>query len=381
MLSAQLQSRYVGFAGFLRANGYAHADAATALQALAHSSQLDVRLVRWTLRAVLCGRPQEWRRFDALFDAWFLPDGQRKRTEIRASGGGRLDTRQAGALLDDSPGLPRDTADRREQDAAGGAGSESASPHSALKQTDFRYLHDPESLRALDALLQDFVKRLQRIELRRDRPSQQGQRLDLARSLRRSVAHGGLPFELAWRQRRRQRPRLILLLDVSRSMNLYSFFYLRLARALMAMLPDLHCFIFHTRLAGIGQALRDPDPVRAQESLHLLSSGWGGGTRIGAALAQFNQDYAAKLLHARSCVLIASDGYDTGPADQTASALGALRRRARSVVWLNPLASRPDYTPTSACMQAALPLIDRLIPAGDLASLEKALPDILRACR
>ena len=91
-------------------------------------------------------------------------------------------------------------------------------------------------------------------------------------------------LRLAWRQRRRVRPRLVLLLDVSRSMSLYSFFYLRLARALCAELADVHCFIFHTRMTGVAEALRDPDPWRSQEKLHLLAAGWAGGTRIGECL-------------------------------------------------------------------------------------------------
>lgn len=382
MLSERIQSRYVGFAGFLRANGFKHADAAAGLRALALAGHLDGDVVRWTLRAALCGCPREWRRFDELFDLWFLPGARRRRTELRASGAGRLDAGPPGTLPGGGPGTPLDAPAQQREDAPGGAGSEGASPQEALKSADFRHLHEPGFLRALDALMQDFVKRLLRIELRRDRPSSsRGRRLDLARCLRRSVSHGGIPFELAWRTRRKRRPSLVLLLDVSRSMSLYSFFYLRLARVLASLLTDVHCFMFHTRLVGIGQALRDPDPVRAQESLGLLSSGWAGGTRIGDALEQFNRDYAARLLHARSCVLIASDGYDTGPAAQTADALTALRRRARSIIWLNPLAGRPGYTPVSACMQAALPLIDRLVPAGNLASLERALPDILRACR
>ena len=85
------------------------------------------------------------------------------------------------------------------------------------------------------------------------------------------------------------RPRLVLLLDVSRSMSQYSFFYLRLARALCAELADVHCFIFHTRITGVGEALRDPDPWRSQERLHLLAAGWGGGTRIGECLQDFNR--------------------------------------------------------------------------------------------
>lgn len=382
-LASQLQGRYLGFAGFLRANGYKHADAPAAVQALAYAGQLDRNIARWTLRSVLCKCQQEWRQFDDLFDIWFLPDPPPRRTEIRTSGGPSVDTSLASALPDHTEGVPLDDGSGSGYggDAPGGARSEGASSQEALKRTDFRHMQDPDSVRALDALLQSFAKRLRQIELRRDQASARGRRLDLARCLRRSVSHGGLPLELAWRKRQKQRPRLILLLDVSRSMSLYSFFYLRLARILTSLLTDVHCFIFHTRLVGIAQALRDPDPVRAQESLHLLSSGWAGGTRIGASLEQFNRDHARRLLHARSCVLIASDGYDTDPADSIITALTAIRRQTRRILWLNPLASRPGYTPTSACMQAALPFIDGLLPAGNLASLEKALPDILRICR
>jgi uncharacterized protein with von Willebrand factor type A (vWA) domain len=85
------------------------------------------------------------------------------------------------------------------------------------------------------------------------------------------------------------RPRLVLLLDVSRSMSQYSFFYLRLARAFCAELADVHCFIFHTRITDVGEALRDPDPWRSQERLHLLAAGWAGGTRIGECLQDFNR--------------------------------------------------------------------------------------------
>lgn len=85
-------------------------------------------------------------------------------------------------------------------------------------------------------------------------------------------------------------------------------------------------------------------------------------------------------MHRRTCVLIASDGFDTIPAERAAAALRLMQGQARSIVWLNPLASHPGYTPSSACMQASLPFIDRLVPAGNLADLKKALPEIVAAC-
>src|SRR4029434_3902512 len=139
-----------------------------------------------------------------------------------------------------------------------------------------------------------------RLQLRREARFDAGRTLDLRSTIRRSVASGGTPFRLSWKDRRRVRPRLVLLLDVSRSMSAYSFFHLRLARALCAELADVHCFIFHTRLTGVAEALRDPDPWRSQEKLHLLAVGWAGGTRIGECLADFNRGAGERLVHSRT---------------------------------------------------------------------------------
>jgi uncharacterized protein with von Willebrand factor type A (vWA) domain len=177
------------------------------------------------------------------------------------------------------------------------------------------------------------------------------------------------------------RPRLVLLLDVSRSMSLYSFFYLRLARALCAELADVHCFVFHTRITNVGEALRDPDPWRSQERLHLLAAGWGGGTRIGECLRDFNRRDGSRLVHSRTGLIVVSDGYDTGEPAVLSDALGALRRRARRIVWLNPLLSHRDYSPASRGMQAALPHLDLFAPGADLRGIERMLPELVDALR
>ena len=162
-------------------------------------------------------------------------------------------------------------------------------------------------------------------------------------------------------------------------MEAYSFFYLRLARALSAELTDIRSFIFHTRVTAVSDALREPDPWRAQERLHLIAQGWAGGTRIGESLAQFNREHAPRIVHRRTAVVIMSDGYDTGDPALLSAALAELRRRARRIVWLNPLCARPGYAPISQGMQAALPHLDLLAPGADLASLRAALPAVLAA--
>ena len=376
LIAADLRARLTGFAGFLHANGYGTggADSVRVLETSVQTGILDQQILRWSLKALLCGRGDEWRRFDALFDAYFLPPNKKifVDSNVVSAGGGE----SAGGARDGSESAPA-----AGDDADSGAARHGASREESLASTDFHALHQAEHARAIEALMRRFARRLKHLNLRREARFHHGRRLDLQGTIRRSVASGGTPLRLAWKERRRVRPRLVLLLDVSRSMSLYSFFYLRIARALCAELADVHCFIFHTRITGVGEALRDPDPWRSQERLQFLAAGWGGGTRIGECLRDFNRDHAARLVHSRTGVIIVSDGYDTGEPELLAEALATLRRRSRRMVWLNPLLNQPGFSPESRGMQAAMPHIDLLAPGADLAGIERVLPRIIEALR
>jgi uncharacterized protein with von Willebrand factor type A (vWA) domain len=256
-----------------------------------------------------------------------------------------------------------------------------ASHEAVLSSADFRALTEREHALDIEALMRRLARQLKPIRLRRHAHARAGRQLDLPSTIRRSVASGGTPFHLAWRDRRRVRPRLVMLIDVSRSMALYSFFYLRLARALSAEWADIHSFIFHTGVTAVSKALHDSDPWRAQEQLHLIAQGFGGGTRIGESLAQFNREHAPRLVHSRTAVIVISDGYDTGDPQVLSNALAQLKRRARRIVWLNPLCNEPGYAPVSQGMQAALPHLDLLAPGGDLASIRAVLPDLINALK
>jgi uncharacterized protein with von Willebrand factor type A (vWA) domain len=373
-LETRAAARLAGFPAFLRANGFAvgGGDAVQVMATAQRVGVLDPHVLRWSLQALLCGCADEWRRFDELFDAWFLSPNRWQRPQRRET----VDGVQAGHPRPDAPADDESRDERDEQRPR-----RAASRQEALTSADFRTLTEREHALEIEALMRRFARQLKRIRLRREAHARRGRRLDLPATIRRSVASGGTPFDLAWKDRRRVRPRLVLLIDVSRSMALYSFFYLRLARALAGELADVYSFIFHTRITSVSEALHDPDPWRAQERLHLLAQGWGGGTRIGASLAQFNREYAPRLVHSRTAVLILSDGYDTDEPHQLSDALAQLGRRARRIVWLNPLANQPGYAPVSQGMQAALPHLDLHAPAGDLAALRAVLPALIEALR
>lgn len=383
-LERALCVRLTGFVSFLRANGFAVGldDAALLVEAASRIDLLEPQLLRWSSRALLCRRAGDRSRFDELFDAWFLPPNRQRLVASQSSSAGVLDTSPASraGAGDGSEGMPQAAANDASIGSTDGAASQrGASSEAALEQADFRHLHQPDSMRALDTLMRRLARRLRRLAMRRERSGGM-RRIDLRGTARRSVAHGGEPIELAFRERRRERPRLVLLLDVSRSMNLYSFFFLRLARALLGAHWDTHVFIWHTQLSDVGEALRDPDPWRAQERLQWLSAGWAGGTRIGDCLRQFERERAS-LLHARTALIVVSDGYDTGDASLLAGTLRRLRGRARRLVWLNPLAGRDDYQPLAQGIVAAMPYLDLHAPAHDLASVERVLEPLIRALR
>ncbi|HXZ07022.1 MAG TPA: VWA domain-containing protein, partial [Paraburkholderia sp.] len=343
-LEAALIARYTGFAAWLRANDFrvTSSDVAASMQVAERMGQLDSVLLRWSLRSLLCSRAEEWRRFDTLFDAYFARPNRRKFAESRAGGAGPIERNNAGALPDKSEGNPLSLARSGGAPAStdGRAADEGATREASLAYADFRHLNQPDELVSIDEAIRRFARRLQGIQIRREQRASAGRVIDMAWTIRRSISSGGLPLDLAWRRKRRLLPRIVLLLDVSRSMSLYSFFYLRLARVLSSRVSDVHSFIFHTRLVGVEQALRDPDPWRSQERLQLLSAGWAGGTRIGDSLEEFNQQHATKLLHSRTAVVVVSDGYDAGEPERLQQALAKIRRRCRCLVWLNPLASR-----------------------------------------
>jgi uncharacterized protein with von Willebrand factor type A (vWA) domain len=382
-LDDALVARVAGFVATMRSNGFTVGmrESTDALTAAAMVGIAARDPLRWAWRSLLCQRADDWSRFDDLFDSYWLPPNRKTLTPSKAGGGGR-------AAFDEGAGSPSGKAGpvlRLETEDDTGAASDApqakdgASAAASLEQADFRHLGDRDQVRAIEIVIRAFAMRLKRLRIRRERAAAAGARIDLRRTLRRAVGTAGSPGNLVYLAPQRVRPRLVLLLDVSRSMSLYSFFYLRMARALVLTLGDVHVFAYHTHLTHISDPLRDDDPWRAQERLHLLSAGWAGGTRIGECVAAFNRQHAGRLVHSRTALIIASDGYDTGEPGLLGTALSELARRARLIAWLNPAKAAADYAPLARGMREALPHIDLFAAGNSVESLQAALGQILEA--
>jgi uncharacterized protein with von Willebrand factor type A (vWA) domain len=371
---APVTAQLVGFVRLLRANGFGPGlgEAQDAVRAAAADDLLRPQLLRYGLRALLCSCERDWRRFDELYDLYWFGLGHRQ-AKVSAGGANRRRSQRTGPLIDARFGPP-DRVDRGDAaDAVPEGQGGGASNATSLAETDLRHIDDPEELARLHALTDRLAARMRHRLARRERAQRRGRRLDLRRVIHHSVQSGGMPLRLAYRKRRHKPLKLVAILDVSGSMNPYATFFVRFLRAVLDSFRQADAFVFHTRLVHIGAALRERITERAIERLALMAQGWSGGTRIGESLATFNQRYAG-VLDRRSVVVIVSDGYDTGPPEQLAGELATLRRRARRVVWLNPVLGWQGYQPVTRGMAAAMPHIDLFAPAHNLASLAALEP-------
>ncbi|HWA50817.1 MAG TPA: VWA domain-containing protein [Dongiaceae bacterium] len=378
----------VGFVRHLRDNGFAIglAEARDALRAAAELDLSTPAPLRLALRPLLATRREEAQRFDTLFNAYWLRRGVKSAAAAPSNVPGEQPSKRS-ATMGNLPGDLARFADRVSRndaaDDATTAGHElrrgGASRAEALARTDFRHLDDPETATLVEELAERMALALRRRLLRRRKAAQRGDRLDLRRMLHASIAHGGEPIEIFRRRAKRRPLRPVLLLDASGSMAQYSGMFLRFMLALLKRLPEGEGYLFHTRLVEIGPVLRERRRVKALERLSLLAEGWGGGTRIGDCLATFVKHHARRALHGRAALFILSDGYDTGEPQQLAKAMAALAKRARRIVWLNPLLGWRDYQPIAGGMAAALPFIDVFAPAHNLESLAALEPYLARA--
>ncbi len=381
-LRAALVDRITGFTRLLRDNGFSIGVGETlnALEATGIFGIRDSRSLRFAWRSLLCSNKTDWRRFDELFDAYWLRRSMKRaaKTSDAAKPGRRLNS---GRPLSEGNGSFPERLERGpgEDEISGGeARSQGASNRENLADTDIRELADPDEMARAHELAERLAARMKTRISRRQRAARRGRRLDLRRVIHKSISTGGLPLRLAFRKPKAKPLRLVLILDVSGSMSQYSAFFLRFMRGVLSAFKESDAFVFHTRLSRIGDVLNEGNSERMLERLALITTGWSGGTKIGDSLETFNDHYAGRLLNSRSVVMILSDGYDTGPPDHLARQLAKIQRRARRVVWLNPMIGWRGYEPVAGGMAAALDHIDLFAPAHNLASLAALEPYFMK---
>ena len=342
--------------------------ACEALEWLDASDSLDVY---FGLKAAFTSSPDHEPAYERCF--WTLWGGSRpgEPASVDGSASARGETGAAGAAVASSTVLERlhragtlqDGRERHDPELAGA----SYSPDERLSQRSFERM-DERDLRRVDRVFDRILLRLATRKSRRYRPHRHKGRLDLRRSFRDAVAHDGELLRLARRRRRLERPRVVLLCDVSGSMERYSRFLLRFLLA-AGRDRDVESFVFSTRLTRLTPWLSASHLDQALDSLRTRVHDWSGGTRIGECLDEFVRTHGRSLLGQRTVMVILSDGLDRGDVGLLERAMRAMHRKARKVIWLNPLLASLQYEPAARGMRAALPHVDIFAPGHNLESL------------
>jgi uncharacterized protein with von Willebrand factor type A (vWA) domain len=386
-IGAGARRRLAGFAATLRENGFevGLAETRDALAVLLSPAAARRSSLKPALRALFAATRSDWERFDAIFDAYWSGRGMRRAQLARASptAAGAAAARRLATPMSQPPhGLP-DRVERRsaaegESEASPGGRRGGASRAENLAAADVRHVVDPDEIAAVHALAARLARTMRARLLRRAQARRRGRRLDIRRTIHRSVSKGGTPVDLVWRRRKTKPLRLVVLLDTSGSMNLYTAFFVRFLHGVVGAFREAEAFVFHTRLAHVSPSLRDRDVARAVDRLGLMAQGIGGGTRIGESLATFNRWHARRVVNSRTAVMIVSDGYDTGEPELLGAQMRRLRQRCRRIIWLNPLIGWKSFSPDARGMQAALPYVDLFAPAHNLESLGALEPYLAR---
>ena len=242
------------------------------------------------------------------------------------------------------------------------------SAREVLREKDFAEFTADEIYEAR-ALIAELRWDLGKRRTRRWTPGE-GPLIDLRRAVRKNMAVGGELVELPRRQRKEKRRPLVLICDVSGSMERYTRILLHFIHTVFGDASRIEAFLFATRLTRVTSYLTDRDVDRAVTEVSHAVPDWAGGTRTGDVLKAFNFQWARRVLGWGGVVLVISDGWDRGEPEVLRSEMARLQRSCHRLVWLNPLLGSPSYEPLSRGMQSALPFVDDFLPVHNLASLE-----------
>lgn len=309
------------------------------------------------LRACWCRRRSDLELFERAFARQFSPapggPQQHSRPALRAAVAQASPAPEAGPFAD---GAARPT-------GRGVAGMDER-----LRRLDFSAC-TREELADLERAVAALAARPALRRSRRPRPARHGRELDWRRTTRSSLRHGGELLELRRRRRGTRPRRLLLICDVSGSMERYARLLVRFLHAVERSSPGCEAFLFGTRLTRVTRELRHRDPGSALSAVGAAVDDWAGGTRIGDCLTELVTRWSGRALGRSPVTILVSDGWDTGDPARLAAATARLQRSSRILIWCNPRMGDPEFRPAAAGMRAALPHVDRLQPVHNFASL------------
>lgn len=373
MNQATFTRTIIGFAQFARSRGLnvGVEETFSALRAMELGLFVEKATFYYALKALFCCNKDQLALFDRLFGIYWetkSDDPKRQQSRHKITGPQHL-PKQPGVLSAWGFG---DGDKKQEEDSKTVTGGNATV---RLRKTDFSKVAEMDASileEIAEKLWREMSKRLKRRMKRRHTR----ETIDLRRTIRASLPHGGDAIELRYRGKKPRKMRLIILLDVSGSMDKYSFFLLRFVWALQAYFEQVESFVFSTHLRRITEVLKTNGLEKTLSMLSTQADNWSSGTKIGESLRDFNERFAPQILTRSSLVIVLSDGLDTGEKGILESEIQKIRRKTRRLIWLNPLKGMRDYEPSARGMSEALPHIDHFHAAHNLESMLE-LEDLL----
>lgn len=373
-----MSANLVSFCRYLRSHGFGigPAEEADALRALTAVPFADPDTFQLTLRAVIPRSRVLQEKFDDLYTTYWREwekaidskvkggEGEQGKSHVEKKGPNKQSSLKA--LKSWLYGEPSD----EETEIAAYSSTQ------VLTRKDFSAFTEEEREEVLNIIAR-IARTLALRYNRRFQPTRSHWNFDLRRTMRQNMRQGGEIISLAHRKRKVQKLRLVMLCDVSKSMDLYSRFLVQFIYAFQTAYQHIETFVFSTSLHRVTHQLREREFEKALGNLRDSVNNWSGGTNIGGSLTEFVENHGSRMLSSQTVVLILSDGWDTGEVEMLESSMRAIQRKAAKVIWLNPLAGNPAFEPTVKGMEAAMPFIDVFAPVHNVDSLRKIVASLL----
>jgi uncharacterized protein with von Willebrand factor type A (vWA) domain len=365
LLRTSLAENIVQFCRFLRHKGFTAGteEETITLRALQLIDYSDPSIFQLALKTTLCRSRTQAEEFDLLFNDYWKQAGKAVDAKIKDGSSRQKPVVQQKPFKVLSTWLHGNRVDETEETATYSTGEN-------ISRKDFSLIPE-EEVDELMLIIRAFAKRLATKANRRYKMTNRVTIPDLRNTLRKNLRQGGELIELGYRQPKRNRLKLVLLCDVSKSMELYTAFLLQFMYAFQQVYSRMETFVFGTSLKRITPVLKEKHFREALQQLEAENNDWSGGTRIGESLDSFVREYSKKMIDSKTIVIVLSDGWDTGNMDLLKKSMEFISKRARKIIWLNPLAGFASYRPDTAGMQTAMPFIDVFAPAHNAESLKR----------
>lgn len=368
-----LDQLLVLFSRYLRDEGFNAGTRETldVLNAMAILTEPTEHNIRTTSRSLFCNSRSDVERFDKLFDSFWKGDSRRFSSQLSVSHRYSKKESPSSLIWMGQSGTGSET--KRESREISGANA-----RERLRRTDFTKITDVEA-DLLEKLARKLFREMNYRLSRRWKEHHGKGQVNIRRTLRKSIPAGGSPVKLLYKNRKKRKPRLVVFLDISGSMDKYSFYLFRFVKAIQENFDQVDTFLFSTRLLCITDILKQNALTKQLKQLTDRAAAWSSGTTMGKCLAEFNRKFAKFSLSRRSVVLILSDGLDTGDPEELQLELSKIARKTKKLIWLNPLKGMEGYRPEARGMRTVLPLVDVFSAAHNLDSLlelEKHLQNV-----